>query len=351
MSSRIVHVIGTGDVGEPLIGLLADFRQQFGIDEVTFTKRSPLGHERAKVESLVRRGAQLCVDRDMREEFVRQGHSPTYDAQEALARARVVIDCTPRANTNKAAYQALKGPAGFIATGGTDFGFGKLYVNGVNDASLTPGEDRFIQVPGGNAHTLTYLIQLFGFDGDMPQLSSARFVCMRRCSDFSQEVGMVPAPKVMPHDVERFGTHHAREAHFVYRTLGHDLEIRTSVVLMPTQQLHTIWFSLENKRSLDVEQARERVVASPLCASTDKNSSTLVLSFARDHGYQGRIFCRAVIPADSLACVDNRVEGFAFEPQESNELVSAVAAAIWFLYPNQVRQRLEPLAPYTFQEV
>ena len=85
--NRIVHVIGTGNLGEPLIGLLADFREAFGIDEVTFTKRSPLGYERAKVESLVRRGAQLCVDRDVREEFVRLGHSPTYDADEAL-RAR-----------------------------------------------------------------------------------------------------------------------------------------------------------------------------------------------------------------------------------------------------------------------
>ena len=162
---------------------------------------------------------------------------------------------------------------------------------------------------------------------------------------------MVPAPRVMPHDVDRFGTHHAREAHFVYRTLGHDLDIRSSVVLMPTQQLHTIWFSLDMNRPLDVMQARERVATSRLCASTDKQSSTLVLSFARDHGYQGRIFCRAVVPTVSLACVDNRVEGFAFEPQESNELVSAVAATIWFLYPNQVRERLEAITPYMFQEV
>ena len=83
--NRIVHVLGTGNVGEPLIGLLADFRAQFGIDEVTFSKRSPLAYERAKVESLVRRGAQLCVDRDVREEFIRLGHAPTYDAQEAKA--------------------------------------------------------------------------------------------------------------------------------------------------------------------------------------------------------------------------------------------------------------------------
>ena len=39
---RIVHVVGTGTIGEPLIGLLATFRHELGIDEVTFHKRTPL---------------------------------------------------------------------------------------------------------------------------------------------------------------------------------------------------------------------------------------------------------------------------------------------------------------------
>ena len=60
----IVHVIGTGTIGEPLIGTLADHRDDFGIDEVTFHKRTPLATERAKVNDLVRRGAVLAVDDD-----------------------------------------------------------------------------------------------------------------------------------------------------------------------------------------------------------------------------------------------------------------------------------------------
>ena len=39
---NIVHVVGTGTIGEPLIGLLADHKADFGIDEVTFHKRTPL---------------------------------------------------------------------------------------------------------------------------------------------------------------------------------------------------------------------------------------------------------------------------------------------------------------------
>ena len=35
-SKAVVHVIGTGTIGEPLIGLLCDFQEKLGIDEVTF---------------------------------------------------------------------------------------------------------------------------------------------------------------------------------------------------------------------------------------------------------------------------------------------------------------------------
>jgi hypothetical protein len=351
MTSRIVHVIGTGNVGEPLIGLLADFRERFGIDEVTFTKRSPLTYERAKVDSLVRRGARLCVDRDMREEFVRQGNTPAYDAEEALARATVVIDCTPASNRNKAQYLSLKGPAGFIAVGGTFFGFGTLFIHGINDAGLVAGEDRFLQIPGSNASGLASLLHLFAVDGGAPQLRVGRFVCMRRTSDFCSERGFVPSPKVLPHDLERFGTHHAREAHFLFKTLGYDLDLHSSDVLLPTQLMHTIWFSLEMDRPLEVATAVERIAGSRIAARTDKQSSTLLIAFARDHGYQGRIFSRIVIPTLALASRGNTLEGFCFVPQDSNELMSTAAATLWFLDPKGVPERLAPLAPFIFEEV
>ena len=61
---RVVHVVGTGTVGEPLIGLLASFRNELGIDEVTFHKRSPLLGDRSKVLALQKKGALLAVDRE-----------------------------------------------------------------------------------------------------------------------------------------------------------------------------------------------------------------------------------------------------------------------------------------------
>ena len=61
---NIVHVVGTGTIGEPLIGLLADNKEHFGIEEVTFHKRTPLLTEKAKVADLEGRGAVLAVDEE-----------------------------------------------------------------------------------------------------------------------------------------------------------------------------------------------------------------------------------------------------------------------------------------------
>ena len=55
-----VLVIGTGTIGEPLIGLFTDFRDRFEIDEVTFHKRTPLESDRAKLNHLMDRGARLA---------------------------------------------------------------------------------------------------------------------------------------------------------------------------------------------------------------------------------------------------------------------------------------------------
>ena len=58
---RMYLVIGTGTIGEPLIGLLADHKDSLGLDNVIFFKRTPLSDERGKVESLIRKGAKLFL--------------------------------------------------------------------------------------------------------------------------------------------------------------------------------------------------------------------------------------------------------------------------------------------------
>src|SRR4051812_17974206 len=180
-AKKIIHVVGTGTIGEPLIGLFADLREPFGIDEVTFHKRTPLVDERAKVEDLCRRGAKLAVNKESKADFEKIGHKPVYDQVEALERASVVIDCTPAGNENKASlYNKIKGPLGYIAQG-SEFGFGKMYARGINDEALVRGEDRFIHVVSCNTHNLAVLIKtLAGTPDGKLRLQEARFVCMRR---------------------------------------------------------------------------------------------------------------------------------------------------------------------------
>ena len=135
--ARVVHVVGTGTIGEPLIGLLASFRKELGIGEVTFHKRTPLLTDRSKVLSLQKRGAKLAVDRDAWEKFSAMGMTPAYDDVEVIERASVVIDCTSVGNENKKRLYDLYGQNshGFIAQG-SEFDFGKMYARGINDTVL-----------------------------------------------------------------------------------------------------------------------------------------------------------------------------------------------------------------------
>ena len=106
MERKIIHVIGTGTIGEPLIGLLSDYREKLGIDEITFHKKSPLKNDRSKVIDLLNRGARLAVDYGKENDFKKLGMDPDLEASESIKRASVVIDCTPNGmgHENKAKF-------------------------------------------------------------------------------------------------------------------------------------------------------------------------------------------------------------------------------------------------------
>ena len=74
---KIVHIVGTGTIGEPLIGILSTFKEQFGIDEITFHKRTPLVTDRSKVTVSCKQGAKLAVDKDRWQKFVEMGMHPS----------------------------------------------------------------------------------------------------------------------------------------------------------------------------------------------------------------------------------------------------------------------------------
>ncbi len=286
--SKIVHVVGTGTIGEPLIGLLADHRVDFGIDEVTFHKRTPLLAERGKVNDLVRRGAVLSVDEDRRYAFEELGHAPKYETREAIERASVVIDCTPVGNAMKDEFYAdAHGPLGFLAQG-SEFGFGKMYARGINDSALVAGEDRFLHIVSCNTHNISVLIKTLAMDEDgTSHLEDGQFLCIRRANDISQDSGFVPSPTVEGHKDERFGTHHARDAHGLFTTLGYDLNLHSSALKMNSQYMHSIHFRIQLDREITLDEAVDRLMSLGLRSPTRSRptpSSASVVTMATTDG-------------------------------------------------------------------
>lgn len=354
--SRIVHVIGTGTIGEPLIGLLTNHRQQLGVDEVTFHKRTPLVTDRSKVVNLVKRGARLAVDRGAAEGFKELGMQPTLEAVEAIERAAVVIDCTPSGvgSQNKADYyeKYTANTLGFIAQG-SEFGFGKMYARGINDKALVPGQDQFIHVVSCNTHNLAALIDTIALqDGGPENLVESRFLCVRRANDISQDGSFCPSPQVGKHKDPRFGTHHARDAWHLFNTLGYDLNVFSSAIKVNSQYMHLIQFNIRVKKPTSVGAILERIRANDRIALTEKISCNSVFSFGRDYGHYGRILNQTVISEQTLT-VHNGTEviGFSFTPQDGNPLLSSVAATCWFLDLKSYEEKIQCMKPYFFDEV
>ncbi len=355
--ANIVHVVGTGTIGEPLIGLLSHFREELGLDEITFNKRTPLYTDRSKVQDLLRRGARLATSADAMAGFEKLGMKASLEAGEAIERASVVIDCTPSgagiANKERY-YENAPGVKGFIAQG-SEFGFGKMYARGINDAALLPGEDRFLHVVSCNTHNLAAIIQTLALENgrDMENLVSADFVCMRRANDVSQDDGYAPSPQVGRHKEGQFGTHHARDAYHLFQTLDRDYKnVFSSACKLNSQYMHTLRFHLRTEKPTSIDHMMELIRENDRLAITYKKSANQVFSFGRDHGFFGRILNQTVIPHETLTVVEDRdIYGFCFTPQDGNSLLSSVAGALWLIDPESYEKRLQGLGRYFYVEV
>lgn len=355
MAGKVVHVIGTGTIGEPLIGLLLAHKEDFEIEEVTFHKRTPLLTDRSKVFDLLKKGARLAVDDDRADKFRELDMEPSYRSEEALERAAVIIDCTPIGNKMKSEiYEKYAGSGkGFIAQG-SEFGFGKMYARGINDHALSQG-DEFLQVVSCNTHNLAVIVETIARVTEDPEnLQSARFLCLRRSNDISQDEAFLPAPTVGKHSDARFGTHHARDLHHLYKTTGLELQnIFSSAIKLPTQYMHTIQFSVQTREPVQREALIERITENPRLSVTYKTSANAVFSFGRDHGHFGRILNQTVFCLPSFHISDDGLTttGFCFTPQDGNSLLSSVSAALWYLDPETYSDRLQALGAFFFPEI
>ena len=262
MPRKIVHVVGTGTIGEPLVGLLADYRDQLGIDEVTFNKNSVEKGDFSKVNGLIHRGARLSADASKIKDFKSLGMDADFETEEAIKRASVVIDCTPSGigHKNKEKYYQKFSDTvkGFMAQG-SENGFGKQYARGINDKALTP-EDQFIQIVSCNTHNLACIVNTLGLNGKNDNLTEGRFVCIRRANDISQPSKFIPAPQVNAHGSSKYGSHHALDAADLFQTMDLDLNLFSSAMKVNSQYMHVVWFNLRVEEPIKLDDVKDLLI-------------------------------------------------------------------------------------------
>ena len=357
MSKKIVHIVGTGTIGEPLIGLLCDYKEQLGIDQVTFHKNTPLKDDRSKVYSLLKRGARIAVNEDKISGFKELGIESDLESEEAISRASVVIDCTPSgigARNKESFYKKFSNEVkGFIAQGSED-GFGMKYARGINDKVMKGNsENQFIQVVSCNTHNISCITNTIAIqDSGSDNLKEGRFMCIRRANDTSQAGSFIAAPSVGSHDNETFGSHHAKDSYDLFSTLGYDLNMFSSAMKVNSQYMHVLWFYLKTKESLTLNDVKDRLQNNDLVAMTSKNMTSTVFSFGRDHGHYGRILNQTVVVEQSLHVKnDHEVYGYCFTPQDGNSILSSISATEHFLYPHSFEDKVQCLSELFFDEI
>ena len=351
MERKIVHVIGTGTIGEPLIGLLCDYEDQLGIDEITFHKNSALKNDRSKVFDLLERGARLSVDKGKEREFKKLGMDPDFETEEAIKRSSVVIDCTPRGigHSNKLKYyeKFTDDVKGFLAQGSED-GFGKKYARGINDSALN-ASDQFIQIVSCNTHNMACITKTLTLDEDPDNLVEGKYVCVRRANDISQKDGFIPSPQVGIHNNENYGSHHAADAAGLFSTLGMNLNLFSSAMKINSQYMHVLWFNLKVKEPITLNAVKEKLHNNKHVAVTTKDLTSTVFSFGRDHGHYGRIMNQTVVVEQSLHIRnEHEISGFCFTPQDGNSIFSSISAAEWMLYPHSYEDKIQCLSHLFF---
>ena len=354
MERKIVHVVGTGTIGEPLIGILCEQKSNLGIDEITFHKHTPLTSDKPKVQNLIKKGARLSVLEDRIDDFKAIGLEPEFTMEEAIARSSVVIDCTPKgfghSNKKKFYEKYADKVKGFLAQG-SENNFGKKYARGINDHVITK-EDQFLQIVSCNTHNLACLVNTIALSIAPDNLLSGKFVCIRRSNDISQTSSFVPAPTINDHSDNTYGTHHARDAAELFKTMNLDLNLFSSALKVNSQYMHVVWFNLELKEITDKEKVLELLKQDKRVALTEHHSTNTVFSFGRDQGQYGRILNQTVVVEDSINVKNgNEVTGFCFTPQDGNSILSSIAATVKFLNPHSYQDKINSLSNFFFDRV
>ena len=189
-----ILIVGTGTIGEPLIGLLAQHKEKLGIDNISFFKRTPLSDEKGKVEALIRKGAKLVANSEAKNDFESMGFD-VEDLEKSYEENQVIIDCTPSGNKNwDEIYSNLDKNKRFIAQG-SEHGFGPFFAWGINNNVLANDQNKYL-IASCNTHNIASILKTFVLETGR-NLNEGRFVCLRRAMMFLRMIHSHP-PQQLP---------------------------------------------------------------------------------------------------------------------------------------------------------
>jgi len=96
----------------------------------------------------------------------------------------------------------------------------------------------------------------------------------------------------------------------------------------------------------------DKLYANGLVAVTEKDMTSTVFSFGRDHGHYGRILNQTVVVEQTINVRnDHEITGFCFTPQDGNSIFSSISAAEWFLYPHSYEDKIQCLSGLFFNHI
>ena len=172
---------------------------------------------------------------------------------------------------------------------------------------------------------------------------------MWQAIDISDGGELLSRPKGAKHDNTRFGTHQARDAHHLFKTLGLDLGLYSSEVKLNSEYMDVSYFNLRLRCQIFLEEVIQRLKSNRRIKFTQKDLSSLVFSFDRDHGLFRRAPNQIAVPLWILSGKEMReVIGFGASYQHGSPLLSNIAAAEWFLYPEDYEKRLRCIEDHFF---
>lgn len=353
-----ILVVGTGTIGKPLIWLFLQKANELGL-KVMFHKHKAEERCIGMLQRLINAGAQLVVYREKFVDFEKllkpYGLRPHLTLEDALEQTDVVIDCTEKDiafELKKKYYERFPNVLGFIAQGSAT-GFGKPYAFDINDGVLTHGQDRFVQVVSCNTHNGLRILKTLVFDPDdrdihnkghwdFDNLVRARLYLARRDADISQSEMIIGPEAGIPTD-PKFGSHQGADIFRVISTLTRPptkLDLHTVADTYNQPYMHVVNFDITLKERLTKEEAVSRFRYNRLTATTFERKVHRVFSEGREFGHFGRILNQTIVCLPTLQVIrdGHEVIGRCFTPQDGNALLSSVAAALWFKYPDTYKQ-------------